>query len=175
MQTSVSCKCLHKTVTSRGKGFEKVRQAHSQWDYGNTVNGTSSVFWGFQKLQECQPRTTMLADGHRQLSQTTHPLTAPEEQETTAMGQTRRNMDSQPPSCVVGHLALMCCRTSRAPAPQKPLLHQRFLQPSSHAARPSCSSPTPPHHISCLPVHTEALAKPSMELQCCATLFFKKK
>lgn len=69
---------------------------------------------------------------------------------------------------------LMCCRTSRAPAPQKPLLHQRFLQPSSHAGRPSCSSPTPPHRISCLPVHTEALAKPSMELQCCATLFLKK-
>ena len=41
---------------------------------------------GFSEASGMSATTTTLADGHMQLSQTTRPLTARREQETTALG-----------------------------------------------------------------------------------------
>lgn len=121
---------------------EKVGQAHNQGDYGDIVTGTNSDFWGFQKLQERPPQLPRMQMGW---SQTSHLLTAPGEQEASAVRLDQENQGLSAP--------LTCRRTSRImpPSPQKTLLHQilrPLLQTSPLTAWPFCSSPTPPHRIS---------------------------
>lgn len=126
-----------------GEMRDKEGQAHSPGLCGDTVHGTNSVCWGFQKVPDS---TATLRDGYMDLSQTTPPQQHwgnRRAQRGDVMNMNRETGGTR----TLSHLDMLQDILDSCPS------HSLLCSTGKAdftSLLPSCSSPTPPHPISCL-------------------------